>query len=155
MGRRRNFDSMLLTTREMHMQNVFARVWNKIFALHNVLKSHLSHKRTRWSFVERRDAHNDTNNVWNMSSHFWDKFTEELKLVPSFSRSSLLLARRSYTFMKIEYAVALLTMKGNRMVQESNQSHLRFRTYARRKNGLLLILITSASKKILRIKKGT
>ena len=146
---------MLLATREMHMQNVFARVWNKIFALHNVLKSHLSHKRTRWSFAERRDAHNDTNNVWNMSSRFWDKFTEELKLVPSFSRSSLLLARRSYTFMKIEYAVALLTMKGNRMAQESNQSHLRFRTYARRKNGLLLILITSASKKILRIKKGT
>ena len=45
--------------------------------------------------------------------------------------------------MKIEYAVALLTMKGNRMAQESNQSHLRFRTYARRKNGLLLILIMS------------
>ena len=40
---------------------------------------------------------------------------------------------------KIEYAVALLTMKGNRMAQESSQSHLRFRTYARRKNCLLLI----------------
>ena len=159
MVRRWNFDSKLLTIQEMHMQNLYAQVWNKIFALYNLLKSHLSHKRMRRSFAERRDAHTDTNNMWNMSSRFWDKFTEELKLVPSFSRSSLLLARRSYTFMKIEYAVALLTMKGNRMAQESSQSHLRFRTYARRKNSLLLILImsmmTSASKKILRIKKGT
>ena len=132
---------MLLATREIHMQNLYARVWNKIFALYNVLKSHLSHKQTRWPFAERGDAHTDTKNMWNIYSRFWDKFTEELKLVPSFSRSSLLLARRSYTFMKIEYAVALLTMKGNRMAQESSQSHLRFRTYARRKNSQLLILI--------------
>ena len=149
-----NFDSMLLTTQEMHMQNVCARVWNKIFALHNVLKSHLSHKRTRWSFAERRDAHNDTKNMWNMSSRFWDKFMEELKLVPSFSRSSLLLVWISCTFTKIEYAVALLTMIGYRMAQEAGQYHLWFRTYARRKKSLLLLLLLT-SKKILRIKKGT
>ena len=141
MVRRWNFDSKLLTIQEMHMQNLYARVWNKIFALYNVLKSHLSHKRTRWPFAERRDAHNDTKNMLNMSSRCWDKFTEELKLVPSFSRSSLLLAWRSYTFMKIEYAVALLTMKGNRMAQESSQYQLRFPTYAGRKNSLLIFLL--------------
>ena len=83
----------------------------------------------------------------------------ELKLVPSFLLSSFLLARRSCTLIKIEYAVALFPMMGYRMAQESSQYHLRFRTYAGRKNNLLLlillIMITSASKKILRIKKGT
>ena len=43
--------------------------------------------------------------------------------------------------LHLEYAVALLTMKGNRMAQESSQSHLRFRTYARRKNSLLLLIL--------------
>ena len=132
MGRRWNFDSMLLTTWEMHMQNMCARVWNKIFALHNVLNSHLSHKRMTQSFAEWRDAHNDTKNMWDMSSRFWDKFTERQKLVPSFSRSSLLLAWRSYTLMKLQYAVALLTMIGYRMAQVSSQYKLLFRTYARR-----------------------
>ena len=66
---------------------------------------------------------------------------EELKLVPSFSRSSLLLARKSYTFMKIEYAVALLTMMGYRMAQESSQYHLLVQTDARRKKCPLLIMI--------------
>ena len=80
--------------------------------------------------------------MWNVSSRFWEKFTEGLKLVPSFSRSSLLLAWRSYTFMKIEYAVALLTMMGYRMAQEPAGSDLRSQK-------------KSVSKKILRIKKGT
>ena len=57
----------------------------------------------------------------------------ELKLVPSFSRSSLSLACRSYIWIRIEYAVALFPMMGNRMVQESSQYHLRFRTYGGRK----------------------
>ena len=140
-GTEMKFDSMLLTTRQMHMQNVCARVWNKIVALHNVLNSHLSHKKTWQSFSQRRDAHDDTKNMCDMSNHFWDKFTERQKLVPSFSRSSLLLAWRSYTLMKLEYAVALLMMKGNRMVQESSQSHLRFQTYARRKNSLLILIM--------------
>ena len=146
MGRRWNFDSMLLTTRQMHMQNVCAQVWNKIVALHSVLNSHLSHKQTWQSFSQRRDAHDDTKNMCDMSSHFWDKFTERQKLVPSFSRSSLLLAWRSYTLMKLEYAVALLTMMGYRMAQESSQHNLRLRTYARRKNDLLLILIMLVKK---------
>ena len=64
----------------MHMQNVFTRVWNEIFALHNVLKSHLSHKRVRWSFAERKDAHNDTKNMWDMSSRYWDKFIERTEV---------------------------------------------------------------------------
>ena len=128
-------------TQEMYMQNVCAQVWNKIFAIYNVLKSHLSHKRTRWSFAERRDAHNDTKNMRDMSSRFWDKLTAKLNLVPSFSRSSLLLAWRSYTFMKFEYAVALFPMVGNKMAQEWIQYHLRFRTYGGRKNSLLLLLL--------------
>ena len=71
---------MLLTTQEMHMQNLCTRVWNKIFALHNVLKSHLSHKQTRWSFAERRDAHNDTNNMLDTSSRFLDKSMERTEI---------------------------------------------------------------------------
>ena len=63
---------------------------------------------------------------------------KELKLVPSLSHSSLLLA---YILMKIEYAVALFPMIGYRMAQESSQYHLRFRTYAGRKNSLLLLLL--------------
>ena len=43
---------------------------------------------------------------------------KELKLVPSFSYSSLLLAWRSYILIKLEHAVALFHMMGNRMVQE-------------------------------------
>ena len=43
--------------------------------------------------------------------------------------------------MKIKYAVALFPMMGYRMAQESSQYHLRFRTYAGRKNSLLLLLI--------------
>ena len=136
-----NFDSMLLTTQEMHMQNLYARVWNKIFALHNVLKSHLSYKLTRRSFAERRDAYNDTKNMWDMSSRFWGKFMDELILVPSFSHPSLLLAWRYCTLMKFKYAVALLTVVGNGMAQESHQYHLRSRTYARRKNSLLLLIL--------------
>ena len=54
----------------------------------------------------------------------------ELKLVPSFSRPSLLLARRTCTFINIQYAVALLTKMGYRLTQESSEYHLRFRTYA-------------------------
>ena len=92
---------------------------------------------------------------------------KELKLVPSFLLSSFLLARRSCTLIKIEYAVALFPMMGYRMAQESSQYHLRFRTYAGRKNSLLLLILLlllllillimnyDASKKILRIKKGT
>ena len=57
-----------------------ARVWNKIFALYNVLKSHLSHKWTRRSFSERRDPHNDTNNMWNMLCHFGDKVMERTEI---------------------------------------------------------------------------
>ena len=140
MVRRWNFDSKLLTIKEMHMQNLYAKVWNKIFALHNMLNSHLSQKRMRQSCAERRDAHNDTKNMWDMSSRFWDKFTEDQKLVPSFSRSSLLLAWRSYTLMKLEYTVALLPMMGYRMAQESSQYHLLVRTYSRRKKVLFFLL---------------
>ena len=49
---------------------------------------------------------------------------KELKLVPSFLLSSFLLARRSCTLIKIKYAVALLTIIGNRMAQGSSQYHL-------------------------------
>ena len=55
---------------------------------------------------------------------------KELKLVPSFSRPSLLLARRTCTFINIQYAVALLTKMGYRLTQKSSEYHLRFRTYA-------------------------
>ena len=43
---------------------------------------------------------------------------KELKLVPSFLRSSLLLAWRCYILIKIEHAVALFPMMGNCMVQD-------------------------------------
>ena len=66
---------------------------------------------------------------------------KELKLVPSFLLSSFLLARRSCTLIKIEYAVALFPMMGYRMAQESSQYHLRFRTYGGRKNSLLMRMI--------------
>ena len=105
-----------------------------------MLISHLNHKRMKQSFSERRDAHNDTKNMWDMYSHFRDKFME---LVPSFLLSSFLLARRSCTLIKIQYAIALFPMMGYRMAQESSQYHLRFRTYAGRKNSLLLLLILS------------
>ena len=141
MGQRWNFDSMLLTTREMHMQNLYARVWNKIFALHNVLKSHLSYKLMRRSFAERGDAHTDTKNMWDMYNRFWDKFTEELKLVPSFSLSSLMLAWRTCTFINIQYAVALLTKMGYRLAQESNEYLLWFRTYAGWIKSLLIFFL--------------
>ena len=132
---------MLLTTREMHMQNVCAWVWNKVFALHNVLNSHLSHKRTWQPFSQQRDAHDDTKNIWDMSSRFRENSWKELKLVPSFSRPSLLPAWRTYTFIKFKYADALLTMMGKRMAQESSQYHVRFWTYARWQNCPLLIMI--------------
>ena len=64
----------------MHMQNFLVRVWSKIFALYNVLKSHLSHKRTRRSFAERRDAHTDTKNMWDMSSRFINNFLERTEI---------------------------------------------------------------------------
>ena len=73
--RRWNFDSMLLTTQELHMQKFYVRVWNKFFALYNTLKSHLSHKRMWQQFPQRRNAHDDTKNMWDMSSHFWNKLT--------------------------------------------------------------------------------
>ena len=41
-----------------------------------MLISHLNHKRMKQSFSERRDAHNDTKNMWDMYSHFRDKFME-------------------------------------------------------------------------------
>ena len=41
------------------------------------------------------------------------------------------------------------------MAQESGQYPPQLQTYAVIKNSLLILLITSASKKILRIKKGT
>ena len=43
--------------------------------------------------------------------------------------------------MKIKCAVALLTMRGNRMAQESGQYHPRLQTYAVIKNSLLILLI--------------
>ena len=156
-----NFDGRHSITPRFYTRKVTAQVRNKTFTLYNLLNSHLGHKRTWQPFSQRRDAHDDTKNMWDISSRFWDKLTEKLKLVPSFSHSSLLLAWRSCTFMKIEYAVALFPMVGYRMAQEWRQYHLRFRTYAGRKNSLLLLLLllilsmTSASKKILRIKKGT
>ena len=137
----------------MYMQNLCARVRNKMFAIHSVLNSHLSHKRTWQPFSQQRDAHDDTKNIWSMSNRFRENSWKELKLVPSFSRSSLLLAWRSCTLMKIECAIALLTMMGNRMEQEASQYYPRFRTYARWKKCPLIMIMTSASKKILRIKK--
>ena len=49
---------------------------------------------------------------------------EELELLPSFPLSSLLLAYISYTFRRIKYVIALLAIKGNRMVPESSNYHL-------------------------------
>ena len=46
---------------------------------------------------------------------------KELKLVPSFLLSSFLLARRSCTLIRFEYAVALFPMMGNIMAQEGSQ----------------------------------
>ena len=50
---------------------------NKIFAIYNILNSHLSHKRMRRSISERKDAHNDTKNMWDMCCRFGDKFMEK------------------------------------------------------------------------------
>ena len=46
------------------------------FTLYDVLKSHLSHKRTRRPYSERKYTHNDTRNVWDMFYRFKDKFME-------------------------------------------------------------------------------
>ena len=83
------------------MQNVFARVRNKIFVLHNVLKSHLSHKRTRWSFSERRDAHNDTKNMWDIYCHFRDKFMERTEISAFFLTFFVLAGAKILHFDKI------------------------------------------------------
>ena len=87
MGRTWNFDSMLLATQEMYMQNLCALVRNKMFAIHSVLNSHLSHKRTWQPFSQQRDAHDDTKNMWDMSSHFWDKFMERSEISAFFLTS--------------------------------------------------------------------
>ena len=79
---------------------------------------------------------------------------KELKLVPSFSCSSLLLAWRSYILIKIEYAVALFHMTGNRMVQDDVNITYGFGLTPAGKKVFLFFLL-SVSKKILRIKKGT
>ena len=52
-----------------------------------MLKSHLSHKRTRWSFAERRDAHNDTKNMLDTSSRFLDKSMERTEISAFFLTS--------------------------------------------------------------------
>ena len=52
-----------------------------------MLKSHLSHKRTRRSFAERRDAHTDTKNMWDMPSHFLNNFTERAEISAFFLTS--------------------------------------------------------------------
>ena len=85
----------------MHMQNVFARVWNKIFALYNALKSHLSHKRTRRSIAERRDAHIDTKIMWNMCGRFWDKFMERSEIIAFFLTPFTLAGVKILHFRKI------------------------------------------------------
>ena len=50
---------------------------NQIFAVYDMRNSLLSHKRMRQSFSERRDAHNDTKNMWGMYRHFGDKFIKK------------------------------------------------------------------------------
>ena len=49
---------------------------NKIFAICNMLNSHLSRKRARQSISARGDAHNDTKNIWDIQCHFRDYFME-------------------------------------------------------------------------------
>ena len=53
---------------------------NKIFVVYNMLNSLLTHAQTRLSFSERRDAHNDAKNMWNLSSRFRDKFMERTEI---------------------------------------------------------------------------
>ena len=48
------------------IQNIRSGVKIKFFTVNNMQNSHLSHKRTRRSFSERRDAHNDTKNMWEV-----------------------------------------------------------------------------------------
>ena len=181
------------------MQNVCARVWNKIFALHNVLKSHLSHKRTRRSFAERRDAHNDTKNMWDMYCHFRDNSWKNLSycLLSHFLRScwrecltpleDLNMSLHYLPSRGIEwyqnqviityfaFFLCLFTLAGVKILHlhenlicrctahdEGEQNGARMNSISptvsdlrSQKKSLFLLIMTSASKKILRIKKGT
>ena len=64
------------------MRNAYAKCVHS-----GVLYSHLGHKRTRRSFSERRDAHDDTKNTWDMSSRFGDKFMERAEISAFFLTS--------------------------------------------------------------------
>ena len=75
-----NFDGRLSVTPRFYPCKVTAQVRNKNFTLYNMLNSHLSHKRTWQPFSQRRDAHDDTKNIWDMSNGFWDKFMERTEI---------------------------------------------------------------------------
>ena len=62
------------------IQNIRSGVKIKFFTVNNMQNSHLSHKQTRRSFSERRDAHNDTKNMWDMYCHFRDKIMERIEI---------------------------------------------------------------------------
>ena len=158
MVRRWNFDSKLLTIREMHMQNLYARVWNKIFALYNVLKSHLSHNWMRRSFAERKDAHTDTKNMWDMSSCFWDKFTERAEIGAFFLTSFALAGVKIFHLHENWLCRCTAHHDGERhgaRIKSISPKVLDLRSQKKSLILLLLLMMTSASKKILRIKKGT
>ena len=141
----------------MHMQNLYARVWNKIFAYYNVLNSHLSHKRTRQSFAERRDAHTDTKNMWDMSSRYWDKFMERTEVSAFF-----------LTFFALA-GVKILHLHENWICRctahdEGEQNGARINLISptvldlrsrKKQSSSSSYSFYDASKKILRIKKGT
>ena len=57
------------------MQNVRSGV--KIIFADIMLILHLSHKGMRWSFSERRVAHNDT---WDLCCHFGDELMERTEI---------------------------------------------------------------------------
>ena len=185
----------------MHMQNLYARVWNRIFALYHALKSHLSHKQTRRSFAERKDAHSDTKNMSDMYYHFRDNSWKNLSycLLSHFLRScwrecltpleDLNMSLHYLPSRGIEwyqnqliityfaFFLCLFTLAGVKILHlheyknlicrctahdEGEQNGARINSISPtvsdlrwRKKSLLILIMTSASKKILRIKRGT
>ena len=164
-----------------------------------MLKSHLSHKRTRRSFAERRDAHNDTKNMWDMYCHFRDNSWKNLSycLLSHFLRScwrecltpleDLNMSLHYLPSRGIEwyqnqviityfaFFLCLFTLAGVKILHlhenlicrctahdEGEQNGARMNSISptvsdlrSQKKSLFLLIMTSASKKILRIKKGT